>query len=81
MVFNMCKQFNICSSMSSKNLYTTFLQKSGPLSVFVIWLLEKVKYLHEATGSENICMDGGVALNCVANRHILNKGPFNSGRM
>ena len=36
-------------------------------------LLEKAKYLYEKTGSENLCMAGGVALNCVANAHILNE--------
>jgi len=39
-------------------------------------LLAKAHYLHERTNSENLCMAGGVALNCVANSHILNKGPF-----
>lgn len=28
------------------------------------------------TGSENLCMAGGVALNCVANGKLLRKGPF-----
>lgn len=39
-------------------------------------LLEKVRYLHERTGSPNLCLAGGVALNCVANRRILRDGPF-----
>jgi carbamoyltransferase len=39
-------------------------------------LLEKARYLHGATGSENLCMAGGVALNCVANSRILREGPF-----
>lgn len=39
-------------------------------------LLSKVRYLHDRTNSENLCMAGGVALNCVANSHILNNGPF-----
>jgi carbamoyltransferase len=39
-------------------------------------LIEKAKYLHEKTGSENLCMAGGVALNCVANARILNESPF-----
>lgn len=39
-------------------------------------LLEKAKYLYEKTGSENLCMAGGVALNCVANSRILNESPF-----
>ncbi|MFA0964347.1 carbamoyltransferase [Roseivirga sp. BDSF3-8] len=39
-------------------------------------LLEKAAYLHEKTGEENLCMAGGVALNCVANGRILREGPF-----
>jgi carbamoyltransferase len=39
-------------------------------------LLEKVKYLHSKAPSENLCMAGGVALNCVANSRILKEGPF-----
>ena len=39
-------------------------------------LLEKARYLHERTGSPNLCLAGGVALNCVANHRILRDGPF-----
>jgi carbamoyltransferase len=39
-------------------------------------LVEKVRYLHGLTGSKNLCMAGGVALNCVANSRILAEGPF-----
>lgn len=39
-------------------------------------LLEKVRYLHERTGLSDLCMAGGVALNCVANGRILREGPF-----
>jgi carbamoyltransferase len=39
-------------------------------------LLEKVDYLHQRTGSTNLCLAGGVALNCVANHRILAEGPF-----
>jgi carbamoyltransferase len=38
--------------------------------------MEKVKYLYELTGMENLCMAGGVALNCVANGRIKREGPF-----
>ena len=31
---------------------------------------------HEASGSDNLCLAGGVALNCVANGRILREGPF-----
>lgn len=39
-------------------------------------LLEKVAYLHHRVPSSHLCMAGGVALNCVANRRILCEGPF-----
>ncbi|MGH7387888.1 MAG: carbamoyltransferase family protein [Candidatus Rokuibacteriota bacterium] len=39
-------------------------------------LLEKVRYLHGRTGSANLCLAGGVALNCVANGRIRRDGPF-----
>lgn len=34
------------------------------------------RYVHKETGSENLCLAGGVALNCVANGKILREGPF-----
>jgi carbamoyltransferase len=39
-------------------------------------LMEKVRYLYQTFPSENLCMAGGVALNCVANGKILRDGPF-----
>ncbi len=39
-------------------------------------LMDKITYLHEVTGMENLCMAGGVALNCVANGRIKREGPF-----
>jgi carbamoyltransferase len=39
-------------------------------------LLDKVRYLHERVPVDNLCMAGGVALNCVANGRILREGPF-----
>jgi carbamoyltransferase len=39
-------------------------------------LMDKIAYLHEVTGMENLCMAGGVALNCVANGRIKREGPF-----
>ena len=39
-------------------------------------LLDKARYLHARVGSENLCMAGGVALNCVANGRIAREGPF-----
>jgi len=39
-------------------------------------LIEKATYLYNRTGNENLCMAGGVALNCVANGQVLRKSPF-----
>lgn len=39
-------------------------------------LLEKVDYLHRQTGLDQLCMAGGVALNCVANGKILRQSKF-----
>ena len=39
-------------------------------------MLRLVRSLHRETGAENLCLAGGVALNCVANGRILREGPF-----
>ncbi|PIQ85190.1 MAG: hypothetical protein COV74_09535 [Candidatus Omnitrophica bacterium CG11_big_fil_rev_8_21_14_0_20_45_26] len=39
-------------------------------------MLRIVKHVHQVTGAENLCLSGGVALNCVANGRILREGPF-----
>jgi carbamoyltransferase len=33
-------------------------------------------HAHAVTGERNLCLAGGVALNCVGNGHILREGPF-----
>jgi carbamoyltransferase len=39
-------------------------------------MLKISRYAGKLTGSENLCLAGGVALNCVANRYILESGLF-----
>jgi carbamoyltransferase len=39
-------------------------------------VLELVSWLHSVTGEENLCMAGGVALNCVMNARVREWGPF-----
>jgi len=39
-------------------------------------MLKTVKHIHKLTGQKNLCLAGGVALNCVANGRILKEGPF-----
>jgi carbamoyltransferase len=38
--------------------------------------LHLVRGLHRRVPSSNLCLAGGVALNCVTNRHLLEEGPF-----
>ena len=39
-------------------------------------VLRLARTLHRETGEENLCLAGGVALNCVANGRVLREGPF-----
>ena len=39
-------------------------------------MLRMARTLHRETGLENLCLSGGVALNCVGNGRILREGPF-----
>ena len=39
-------------------------------------VLRMANHAHERTGSKNLCMAGGVALNCVANGKVLRQTPF-----
>ena len=39
-------------------------------------ILRLARTIHAETGEENLCLAGGVALNCVANGRILREGPF-----
>ena len=39
-------------------------------------ILKLVRNLHERTGEKNLCLAGGVALNCVANGRLLRESPF-----
>ena len=39
-------------------------------------MLRIARQVHSETGSKNLCMAGGVALNCVGNGRILREGPF-----
>ncbi len=39
-------------------------------------ILKQANYLYKQTKMKNLCLAGGVALNCVANGRILREGPF-----
>ncbi|GAB6281452.1 MAG: carbamoyltransferase [Ignavibacterium sp.] len=39
-------------------------------------VLRMANYVYKKTGMKNLCLAGGVALNCVANGRLLKEGPF-----
>jgi carbamoyltransferase len=39
-------------------------------------MMRCVRHVHAKTGQKNLCLAGGVALNCVGNGRILREGPF-----
>ena len=39
-------------------------------------VLRMAKHIHKETSRKNLCMAGGVALNCVGNGRLLREGPF-----
>ncbi|HST52788.1 MAG TPA: carbamoyltransferase [Pyrinomonadaceae bacterium] len=39
-------------------------------------MLRMARHAHRETGEKNLCLAGGVALNCVGNGRILREGPF-----
>ncbi len=41
-------------------------------------MLKAAHHVHKQTGMKNLCLAGGVALNCVGNGRILREGPFES---
>lgn len=39
-------------------------------------MMRMAKHVHRETGERNLCLAGGVALNCVGNGRVLREGPF-----
>ena len=44
--------------------------------VVELTMLRMANHVHRQTGEKNLCLAGGVALNCVGNGRILREGPF-----
>ena len=56
-------------------------QRDMDIAASIQWVTEEVmlraaRHVHKETGSKNLCLAGGVALNCVGNGRILREGPF-----
>ena len=41
-------------------------------------MLRSTRHVHAETGMKNLCLAGGVALNCVGNGRIVREGPFDN---
>lgn len=39
-------------------------------------MIKMAQHIHRVTGEKNLCLAGGVALNCVGNGKIMREGPF-----
>lgn len=56
-------------------------QREMDLAASVQQVVERVmdrlaRHVHQETGEKNLCLAGGVALNCVSNGKLLREGPF-----
>lgn len=56
-------------------------QREMDLAASIQWVTEEImlrasNHVHKETGSKNLVLAGGVALNCVGNGRILREGPF-----
>jgi len=86
--FNYCagltmtnKRFNRLFGGPPRRPETRITQKEMDLarSVQVVteeMMLKVTRHVHKVTGQKNLCLAGGVALNCVANGRVLREGPF-----
>lgn len=74
-------KFNALFGGPAKNPDSEVTQKEMDLARSIQVVTEEIilkitHYVHQRTGCENLCLAGGVALNCVANGRILREGPF-----
>jgi len=86
--FNYCagltmtnKNFNRLFNRPPRKPETQITQMDMDLARSIQTVAEEVmlkvsRHIHKLTGQKNLCLAGGVALNCVANGRILKKGPF-----
>ncbi|MBU1006738.1 MAG: carbamoyltransferase [Candidatus Omnitrophica bacterium] len=86
--FNYCagltmtnKKFNKLFGGPPRKVETKITQKEMNLARSVQAVTEEVmlkvtRHIHKITGQKNLCLAGGVALNCVGNGRILRESPF-----
>ncbi|MBT3200335.1 MAG: carbamoyltransferase [Phycisphaerales bacterium] len=86
--FNYCsgltmtsRKFNALFGGAPRKPETPLTQREMDLAASVQKVTEELllriaRHVHRQTGMKNLCLAGGVALNCVANGRLLNEGPF-----
>jgi len=86
--FNYCSGLTMTSSKFAKLFggrprkpETPIGQREMDLAASVQKVTEKIllriaRHVHDKTGMKDLCLAGGVALNCVANGRLLAEGPF-----
>ena len=86
--FNYCQGLTMTSRKfdrlfggSPRRPETPLTQREMDLAASVQKVTEEVmlrasRHVHERTGLKDLCLAGGVALNCVGNGRILREGPF-----
>ena len=86
--FNYCsgltmtsKKFHDLFGAEPREPESTLTQREMDFATSIQVVIEDVvmriaRHVHKETGQENLCLAGGVALNCVANGKVLRDGPF-----
>jgi carbamoyltransferase len=86
--FNYCsgltmtsRKFNALFDGPPRKPETQLTQREMDLAASVQKVTEEIllriaRHVHAETGMKNLCLAGGVALNCVANGRLLREGPF-----
>jgi len=86
--FNYCtgltmtnKQFDQLFDGPPRQPESDLTQREMDIAASIQKVTEKVvlrlaRTIHAETGEQNLCLAGGVALNCVANGRLLREGPF-----
>ena len=77
------KRFERLFDAPAREIGSAPRQREADLAASVQAVLEEAmlaiaRHAHAETGCENLCLAGGVALNCVANQRLLEYGPFRS---
>ncbi len=86
--FNYCQGLTMTNARfaslfggAARSAETPITQREMDLAASVQAVTEDVvlaigRHVHERTGMRDLCLAGGVALNCVANGRLLREGPF-----